>query len=95
LARRVTGRSQLISCINAYHGKHYGVPKRNGFEENKFSVQIPDVEFITFNNEADLDKITTKTAVSYWKLFKEELDLYNHRTIFLKVRKRCTEVGAL
>jgi acetylornithine/succinyldiaminopimelate/putrescine aminotransferase len=35
-----------------------------GFEERKasFPSLIPDVDFITFNNEDDLQKITTKTA---------------------------------
>jgi hypothetical protein len=57
-----------------------------GFEERKqiFRPLIPDVEFITFNNEADLDKITTKTAGILLKLSKEEPDLYNHITISLK-----------
>jgi acetylornithine/N-succinyldiaminopimelate aminotransferase len=64
LARRVTGRSQLISCFNAYHGNTMGSLSVMGFEERKqvFRPLIPDVDFITFNNEADLEKITTKTA---------------------------------
>ena len=64
LARRVTGRSQLISCFNAYHGNTMGSMSVMGFEERKqiFRPLIPDVDFITFNNEADIEKITTKTA---------------------------------
>jgi acetylornithine/succinyldiaminopimelate/putrescine aminotransferase len=64
LARRVTGRSQLISCHNAYHGNTMGSLSIMGFEERKqiFRPLIPDVDFITFNNEADLAKITTRTA---------------------------------
>ena len=64
LVRRVTGRSQLISCNNAYHGNTMGSMSVMGFEERKqiFRPLIPDVDFITFNNEADLQKITTKTA---------------------------------
>ena len=58
LARRVTGRSQLISCNNAYHGNTMGSMSVMGFEERKqiFRPLIPDVDFITFNNEADLEK---------------------------------------
>jgi acetylornithine/succinyldiaminopimelate/putrescine aminotransferase len=62
LARRATGRSQLISCFNAYHGNTMGSMSVMGFEERKqvFRPLIPDVDFITFNNEEDLQKITTK-----------------------------------
>jgi acetylornithine/succinyldiaminopimelate/putrescine aminotransferase len=62
LARRTTGRSQLISCHNAYHGNTMGSMSVMGFEERKqvFRPLIPDVDFITFNNEDDLQKITTK-----------------------------------
>ena len=64
LVRRVTGRSQLISCHNAYHGNTMGSMSVMGFEERKqvFRPLIPDVDFITFNNEEDIQKITTKTA---------------------------------
>jgi acetylornithine/succinyldiaminopimelate/putrescine aminotransferase len=64
LARRITGRSQLISCHNAYHGNTMGSLSVMGFEERKqvFRPLVPDVNFITFNNEDDLQKITTKTA---------------------------------
>jgi acetylornithine/succinyldiaminopimelate/putrescine aminotransferase len=56
LARRTTGRSQLISCHNAYHGNTMGSMSVMGFEERKasFPSLIPDVDFITFNNEDDL-----------------------------------------
>src|SRR4051812_28182668 len=64
LTRRVTGRSQLISCRNAYHGNTMGSMSVMGFEERKqiFRPLVPDVDFISFNNEADLQKITARTA---------------------------------
>ena len=64
LARRVTGRSELISCFNAYHGNTMGSMSVMGFEERKraFIPLLPDVDFINFNCEEDLLKITTKTA---------------------------------
>ena len=53
LARRITGRSQLISCHNAYHGNTMGSLSVMGFEERKqvFRPLVPDVDFITFNNQ--------------------------------------------
>ena len=98
LAKRVTGRSQLISCHQAYHGNTMGSMSVMGFEERKraFRPLLPDVDFIHFNKEEDLQKITTRTAgviletIQGGAGFVEPFDGY-----FTKVRKRCDEVGAL
>lgn len=98
LARRVTGRSQLISCHNAYHGNTMGSLSIMGFEERKqiFRPLIPDVDFITFNNEADLAKITTRTAGIVLETIQGGAGFIQPHNDFLKkVRTRCTEVGAL
>ncbi len=98
LARRVTGRSQLISCHNAYHGNTMGSMSVMGFEERKqiFRPLIPDVDFITFNNEADLEKITTKTAGILLETIQGGAGFIEPQNDFLKkVRQRCDEVGAL
>ena len=98
LARRTTGRSQLISCHNAYHGNTMGSMSVMGFEERKqiFRPLIPDVEFITFNNEADLEKITTKTAGILLETIQGGAGFILPENNFLKkVRERCTEVGAM
>jgi acetylornithine/N-succinyldiaminopimelate aminotransferase len=98
LARRVTGRSQLISCFNAYHGNTMGSMSVMGFEERKqvFRPLIPDVDFITFNNEADLEKITTKTAGIILETIQGGAGFIQPHNDFLKkVRQRCTEVGAM
>jgi acetylornithine/N-succinyldiaminopimelate aminotransferase len=98
LARRVTGRSQLISCHNAYHGNTMGSLSLMGFEERKqiFRPLIPDVDFITFNSEADLDKITTKTAGILLETIQGGAGFIQPQNDFLKkVRERCTEVGAI
>jgi acetylornithine/succinyldiaminopimelate/putrescine aminotransferase len=98
LARRVTGRSQFISCNNAYHGNTMGSLSVMGFEERKqvFRPLIPDVDFITFNNEADLEKITTKTAGVLLETIQGGAGFIQPENNFLtKVKKRCEEVGAL
>ncbi len=98
LARRVTGRSQWISCYNAYHGNTMGSMSVMGFEERKqaFRPLIPDVDFITFNNEADLEKITTKTAGVLLETIQGGAGFIEPQNDYLKkVRARCTEVGAL
>jgi acetylornithine/succinyldiaminopimelate/putrescine aminotransferase len=98
LARRTTGRSQLISCHNAYHGNTMGSMSVMGFEERKriFRPLIPDVDFITFNNEDDLQKITTKTAGIILETIQGGAGFIQPHNDFLKkVRQRCTEVGAI
>ena len=98
LARRVTGRSQLISCNNAYHGNTMGSLSVMGFEERKqvFRPLLPDVDFITFNNVADLDKITNKTAGIILESIQGGAGFIQPENDFLtKVKKRCDEVGAL
>ncbi|MFT7352484.1 MAG: acetylornithine/N-succinyldiaminopimelate aminotransferase [Flavobacterium sp.] len=98
LVRRVTCRSQLISCNNAYHGNTMGAMSVMGFEERKqiFRPLIPDVDFITFNNEADLEKITTKTAGIILESIQGGAGFIQPENDFLaKVKKRCQQVGAL
>lgn len=98
LARRATGRSQLISCHNAYHGNTMGSLSVMGFEERKqvFRPLIPDVEFITFNNEADILKITNKTAGVLLETIQGGAGFIQPENNFLqKIRQRCTAVGAM
>ena len=98
LARRVTGRSQLISCHNAYHGNTMGAMSVMGFEERKqiFRPLIPDVDFITFNNEEDINKITSKTAGIILESIQGGAGFIEPKNDFLtKIKKRCDEVGAL
>lgn len=98
LARRVTGRSQLISCHNAYHGNTMGSLSVMGFEERKqvFRPLLPDVEFITFNNEADIEKISTKTAGIILESIQGGAGFIQPTNGFLtKIKARCEQVGAL
>ena len=98
LVRRVTGRSQLISCHNAYHGNTMGSMSVMGYEERKqiFRPLIPDVDFITFNNEEDIQKITTKTAGIILESIQGGAGFIEPQNDFLaKIKKRCEEVGAL
>jgi acetylornithine/succinyldiaminopimelate/putrescine aminotransferase len=98
LARRVTGRSHLVSCHNAYHGNTMGSMSVMGFEERKqvFRPLLPDVDFITFNNEEDIQKITTKTAGVILESIQGGAGFIQPKNGFLrKIKERCDEVGAL
>ena len=64
LAKRATGRSEIIAANKAYHGSTMGSLSVMGFEKRKqpFRPLIPDVRFIDFNNEFQLRQISSKTA---------------------------------
>ena len=98
LARRVTGRSEIISAYKAYHGNTLGSLSVMGFEERKqpFRPLIPDVKFIDFNNEFELKKITKKTAAIILETIQGGAGFILPKNDYLKkVRQRCDEVGAL
>ncbi|MEE4260498.1 MAG: aspartate aminotransferase family protein [Bacteroidales bacterium] len=64
LAKRVTGRSEIIAFQNAYHGSTSGALSVLGDEEMKFAYRplLPEIKFLHFNNVDDLEKITSETA---------------------------------
>lgn len=98
LARRHTGRSQIISAHHAYHGNTMGSLSIMGYEERKsaFRPLLPDVAFITFNSEIDLEKITSKTAAVVLETIQGGAGFIVPENNYLKkVRERCTKVGAL
>lgn len=98
LARRFTGRSEIVSAHHAYHGNTLGALSIMGFEERKkpFRPLIPDVRFIEFNSTDDLSKITNKTAAVVLETIQGSAGFVEPINKYLtKVRKRCDEVGAL
>ncbi|WP_228235484.1 aspartate aminotransferase family protein [Allomuricauda sp. M10] len=98
LARRHTGRSQIIAANRAYHGNTTGSLSLMGFEERKsaFRPLMPDIRFIDFNSEEDLQKITEKTAGVVLETIQGGAGFILPQNGYLeKVRKRCDEVGAM
>ena len=98
LARRYTGRSEIISANKAYHGNTMGSLSIMGFEERKgaFRPLIPDISFIDFNSQTDIQKITNKTAAIVLETIQGGAGFIEPQNGYLaKVRRRCSEVGAL
>jgi len=98
LARRFTGRSEIVSAHQAYHGNTMGSLSIMGFEERKkpFRPLIPDIRFIEFNKVEDLDNITDKTAAVVLETIQGGAGFIEPEDGYLtKVRKRCDDVGAL
>lgn len=98
LARRYTGRSEIIAAKNSYHGNTLGSLSLMNYQERKrpFLPLLPDIRHITFNCEWCLEQITDKTAgviletIQGGAGFIEPIEGY-----LSSVQKRCNEVGAV
>src|SRR5688572_31195822 len=64
LAKRFTGRTEIVSCRKSYHGSTHGSMSVSGNEVKKMAFRplLPDVRFVDFNVIEDLKNITEHTA---------------------------------
>lgn len=98
LAKRVTGKSELIAAKNGYHGNTQGAMSIMGFEERKRAYRplIPDIKFIEFNNIEDISIITNKTAGVVVETIQGGAGFILPKKNYLKkLKQKCDEVGAL
>ncbi len=98
LAKRYTGRTELISCVNAYHGSSHGALSVMGAEEyrNSFRPLLPDTRRIRFNNFDDINHITERTAAVLVEPVQGEAGVIAPISGYLQsLRSKCDEVGAL
>lgn len=98
LAKRYTGRTEIIAFKNAYHGGTHGALSVMGNEYFKqaFRPLLPDIRFLDFNKIEDLEKITNKTACVIIEPMQGEAGAVVPRNNFLsKLRDRCSEMGSL
>jgi acetylornithine/succinyldiaminopimelate/putrescine aminotransferase len=98
LAKRATGRTELISFRGSYHGSTHGSLSVSGNEVKKtaFRPLLPDVRFLQFNHLTDLDSITTKTAGVIIETIQGDAGVRIPTKEYLEaLRAKCNEVGAL
>ena len=101
LAKRYTGRTEMISMRRAYHGSTHAAMSMMGAPEgeewkNAFRPLLPDTKAIRFNCEEDLVQITSRTACVLCEPVQGEAGVRPPEGGFLQaLRKRCDEVGAL
>jgi len=98
LAKRYTGREEIISMKNSYHGNTHGALSVSGNEVHKreFRPLLPMISFIEFNNEEEFSKITEKTACVIAETIQGAAGfLTPSQNYFKNLKKRCEEVGAL
>lgn len=98
LAKRCTGRTEIISFHRSYHGNTHGSLSVSGNEVKKYAFRplLPDVRFIHFNKEEDLQYISKKTACVIIEPIQGDAGVRIPSKKYLqKLRKRCTETGTI
>lgn len=98
LAKRATGRYEIFSCRNAYHGSTQGSESLRSDHDysSAFLPLLPGIRNIDFNNLDDLKKITKKTAAIILEPVQAEAGVILPQDDYLKkVQERCHETGTL
>jgi acetylornithine/succinyldiaminopimelate/putrescine aminotransferase len=98
MAKRYTGRTDFISCINAYHGSTQGALSLAGDEnfKNSFRPLLPNITHIHYGHEEDLVHINNKTAAIIIEIIGGESGVRKaSKSYFKALRKRCDETGTL
>ena len=98
LAKRVTTRSEIISCKNSYHGSTHGALSIMGNEKQKKNYRplLPDCKLIEFNNSNSLKKITSKTAAVVLEIVQGGTGfIFIQKNFLKKIREKCNKTGTL
>jgi acetylornithine/succinyldiaminopimelate/putrescine aminotransferase len=98
LAKRYTGRTEIVSFRGSYHGSTNGSLSISGNETKKMAYRplLPDVRFLHWNDETELVKITEKSAGVIIETIQGDAGVRIPSKAFMKaLRNKCDEVGAL
>ncbi|RYE21978.1 MAG: aspartate aminotransferase family protein, partial [Sphingobacteriales bacterium] len=98
LARRVTGRTDIIACNNSYHGNTLGALSVMGDEywRNAFRPLMPGVWHYDYNSQELIDAITEQTACVIIESVQGEAGVIEPEQEWLRrLRNKCTKTGTL
>lgn len=98
LAKKYTGRTKLIGFKNSYHGDTHGSLSVTGRDvyRDPYLPLLPDVHFLDFNSEKNLNLIDKQTAAVIMEPIQGEGGIIPAQKEWLQeIRKRCDEAGAL
>ena len=98
LAKRSTGRTELICFKQAYHGSTHGALSVMGDEYFKTSFRplLPDVRILEFNDLKALQLISSKTAAVIIEPIQGEAGVIKANRDYIKnLRKICDDLGAI
>ncbi len=98
VARKYTGRYEIIACRNAYHGSTAGAESLRS--DLKFTSAarplVPGIKHIRFNAFEDLNEISQQSAAVIIEPIQGEAGvIVPDDGYLLAVKERCKEVGAL
>ena len=98
LAKRVTGRTEIIAATHAYHGSTQGAASLMWPKDftRPFHPLLPGIRHLDFNCDACLERITERTAAVILETVQAEWGIRKPRRDWIRaVRRRCEETGAL
>lgn len=98
LAKRATGRAEIISYKNAYHGSTQGALSLMSDEyfKNGYRPLLPGIKNLEYNQLSQINEITTATAAVFVEVIQGEAGVIAADGLFLKaLRSRCNQTGSL
>jgi len=98
LAKRVTGRTEIVAFRQSYHGSTQGALSVMGDEywRNAFRPLLPGVWHEEYDTDGALERITERTACVLAETVQAERGVYTPRVSWLQaLRKKCSETGTL
>ncbi len=98
IAKKYTGRRQIIAAKKAYHGSTQGALSLIGNKDyhEAYAPLLPDIGFIRFGVMEDLGLITDRTAALVLESVQGEAGIRVPTPEYMQaVRRRCDETGTL
>ena len=98
IAKKFTGRYEIVACRNAYHGSTQAAEALRSDEDYKagYMPLLPGIKHIDFNQVKDLSLISCRTACVICEVVQGEAGVIKGHEHFLQaLQKKCTDVGAL
>jgi acetylornithine/succinyldiaminopimelate/putrescine aminotransferase len=98
LAKRVTGRTEIVGFKNAYHGGTTGALSLMGDEyfRNAYRPLLPDIRYLNYNTEEELEQITQRTACVLIEPIQAEAGIIMPDIDYLqKLADKCKKTGTL
>ncbi|WP_257670544.1 aspartate aminotransferase family protein [Parapedobacter tibetensis] len=98
IAKKFTGRREIVAAEKAYHGSTQGALSLIGNPEYRiaYAPLLPEITFIRYNDLNSLAKITSSTAAVILEAVQGEAGIRVPDVEYMQaVRKRCDETGTL